>query len=117
MKDLEIKTQVNENGVVTIILDGSIDAYSYSKLEEVFNKLLAKQQYEMVVDLTGVDYLNSAGAGVFIGTLGVTEENNGKIVLVNPQSAVRNVFDLLGLSNVFSIVKDKSLAFNEFPPK
>jgi anti-sigma B factor antagonist len=117
MKDLEIKTQVDKNGVVTIVLDGSIDAYSYSKLEDVFNKLLDQRQYKIVVDLTGVDYLNSAGAGVFIGTLGVTEENNGKIVLVNPQSPVRNVFDLLGLSNVFAIVNDKKLAFKEFPSK
>ena len=117
MKDLEIKTQADKNGVVTVILDGSIDAYSYSKLEEVFNKLLNQRQYKLVVDLTGVDYLNSAGAGVFIGTLGVTEENNGKIVLVNPQSAVRDVFDLLGLSKIFPIVKDKALAVHEFVAK
>ncbi|MBI4834078.1 MAG: STAS domain-containing protein [Planctomycetes bacterium] len=104
MENLEIKTQTDKNGAVTVTLSGSLDIYAMAKLDATFNNLLGKKQYKIAIDLSGVDYLGSACAGVFIKAYGVIAENNGKIVLINPQPNVRDVFDLLGISKVFSVV-------------
>ncbi|MFH0888343.1 MAG: STAS domain-containing protein [Planctomycetota bacterium] len=102
MKELQITTLRNTDGSATVLLNGFIDAYSYGKLEKVFNELVEQGVYKFVVDLSQVDYLCSGGAGVLISVYGMAQENNGSIVLLNPTSKVKEVLELLGLSNVFS---------------
>lgn len=114
MADLRIRTQKNSKGIAVVLLNGTVDAYSYSQLEETLNNLLEKHVYKFVVDLSEVDYLSSAGAGVFIGILGEVQENHGDIILVNPQRGVRDVFELLGLTQIFKITQDKKTAVGRF---
>ena len=103
MKDLQIKVQNNNNGSVAISVDGMIDAYSYGQLEQIFNNLINQSIYNFEVDLANVDYLSSAGAGIFIGTLGLVQENKGSIKLINLRPKVQETFDLLGLTQFFNI--------------
>src|SRR5438552_1406843 len=58
--------------------------------------------YRIAVDLSGLDYISSAGAGVFIGTIGTAQDNDGNIVLLQPTPNVKEVFDLLGFSQIFT---------------
>ncbi|MFH1232052.1 MAG: STAS domain-containing protein [Planctomycetota bacterium] len=108
MKELEITTLKNQDGGVKVVLNGFIDAYSYRQLEKVFNDLMEQNVYKLVVDLSQVDYLCSGGAGVLIGVYGIIQENNGNIVLLNPKSSVKEMLELLGLSNIFSIINTPS---------
>ena len=103
MKELLIKVRENNDGSVAISIDGMIDSYSYGQLEQIFNNLINQSIYNFVVDLANVDYLSSAGAGVFIGTLGIVQENKGSIKLLNPRPKVKETFNLLGLAQFFNI--------------
>ena len=114
MPKLEITTEKNSNDIVTIAINGLIDAYSYGQLEAVFNQLLKEQIYKFIVDLSRVDYMSSAGAGVFISTLGIAQENGGNIIFVNPQPLVKDLFDLLGLNHLCPITEDITTAVNTF---
>ncbi|MBI5779684.1 MAG: STAS domain-containing protein [Planctomycetes bacterium] len=107
MKELQIKVQNNNDGSANISIHGMVDAYSYGQLEQAFNNLINQGIYNFVVDLSNVDYLSSAGAGIFIGTLGIVQENKGSIKLVDPRPKVRETFNLLGLSQFFDITGNK----------
>jgi anti-sigma B factor antagonist len=100
--------------VAMISVTGFLDAHTFEELEEAITELFSTGQYRIIVDLSGVDYISSAGAGVFIGALSESQENGGNIVLMNPTANVKEVFDLLGLSQIFSIVADLSKAKEQF---
>lgn len=108
--DFSINQKVLENDVVLISVSGYLDAHTFEELEESITGLFKTRVYKIVVDLSGVEYISSAGAGVFIGALSTAQENSGNIVLLNPTANVREVFDLLGLTQIFSVVENQEQA-------
>jgi anti-sigma B factor antagonist len=114
MPDFSISNETIDGGIDIVKVSGFLDAHTFEQLEEAINNLFAQGRYRLIVDLTNVDYISSAGAGVFIAALSESEENGGKIVLLNPTKAVLDVFDLLGLTQIFSVVGDRQEATAAF---
>jgi anti-sigma B factor antagonist len=57
-----------------------------------------------VVDLDGVDFLDSTGLGVLVGALKrVKGDEGGVLHLVCNQARIRKVFEVTGLTKVFSL--------------
>lgn len=102
--------------LTVIRLVGSIDSHTYDRLESEFEKLYAKGAYRIVIDMSGVGYISSAGTGVIIGALGPTRSHNGDLVLINLASEVSAVLDLLGLTPMLSIAHDPETLMTFFPP-
>lgn len=103
MTELQISTHKNTDGTLTISPQGIIDAYSRSELEEAFDNLFKEKTYHFAVDLSGVDYMSSAGISIFIGALNKVQENNGSMKLTNIKPAIKQLFELVGLTQLFPI--------------
>jgi len=103
MTDFRIDIQKIQNDFTLLKLNGFLDAYTYSEFERIISDLFEKRQFRIIVDISNLNYISSAGAGVFIGAFAVAQENHGTIIVVKPQSSVKEVFDLLGLSQIFPI--------------
>jgi len=101
----------NKDDITIVSLEGIIDAFSCQQFEDTFNQLMEKESYKLIVDLSEVDYMTSVGAGIFIAVHGVTEENKGAIVLINPKTKVKEIFDVLGVSKILSFADDITGAF------
>ncbi|MHC4779965.1 MAG: STAS domain-containing protein [Planctomycetota bacterium] len=106
MSDFSIDTKDVGGGVHLIKVNGFLDAHTFEEMETTINNFFNESNFQIIVDLAGVDYISSAGAGVFIGAIGTAQENQGNIVLMKPTSNVMEVFDLLGLSQLFSFAED-----------
>lgn len=105
---IEIKT--GNDGIVLILVNGFLDAYTYNELERIIINLFNQDIYKLVIDCSGLDYLSSAGAGVLISAIGVAQEHDGNIVLVQPRTQVKEVLDLLGLCQILPIVSSVKAA-------
>ncbi len=114
MADLTIETEQLQNDVVRIELSGFLDAHTFEQLDERIEKLFEKDLYRLIVDMNDLQYISSAGAGVFIGAIGEAQDNSGDIVLLSPNESVSEVFDLLGLSQIFSFADTQEEALQEF---
>jgi anti-sigma B factor antagonist len=114
MADLTIEKKELKDTVTFIKLTGFLDAHTFEKLDETIEDLFDNNRYKLVVDLNDLEYISSAGAGVFIGAIGTAQENQGNIVLVSPTENVKEVFDLLGLSQIFPFAENKKEAIREF---
>ena len=101
-----LKEKLPAEGVVLLSVKGFLDAHTFEELEKTINDIFEEGCYKLAVDLSGLDYISSAGAGVFIGAIGTAQENDGNIVLMKPSPNVREVFDLLGLSQIFPFSND-----------
>ncbi|MCX7702559.1 MAG: STAS domain-containing protein [Planctomycetota bacterium] len=114
MPGIKIKTQKTADGVAYIKVVGFLDAHTFVQMEEEIVKLFNARIYKVAVDLSGLEYISSAGAGVFISNVGEATANGGNIVFINPSEPVREVFDLLGLTQIFQIFETKEEAFMLF---
>lgn len=114
LDEFKIEQEVLDGGVVAVRLSGYLDAHTFERLEETIAGLFSKGSYRLVVDLERVQYISSAGAGVFIGALSEAQEHKGNIVLMNPTANVREVFDLLGLTQIFRVVDGQPEALAAF---
>lgn len=109
-----IAHEVIGDGVDLIAVSGALDAHTFEQLEEAINNLLAEGRFRLVVDMTRVNYISSAGVGVLIAAANETEANGGKIVLMSPTRDVGEVFDTLGLTEMFTTVGDRREAMAAF---
>ena len=114
MSDFSIQQTILDENVVRLDVRGFLDAHTFERMQSAIDRCFADEYYRLVVNLEGVHYISSAGAGVFIGALGTAQENDGNIVFLNPTENVREVFDLLGLSLIFTFAKDEEGAMASF---
>ena len=110
MSGLKILSEELNGGVAYFELQGYLDAHNFEKLETVFEKHFAEEVYRFVVDIRRLEYVSSAGAGVFIGAVGTCQDNGGNIVLVQPSQEVKEIFELLGVYQIFPVLKKKEKA-------
>ncbi|MCK6542813.1 STAS domain-containing protein [bacterium] len=83
------------DSVAVIKVGGYIDTTTSSELERTLGSLLKKNQHRIVVDLGDVDYISSAGWGIFISEIKGIKENSGDLKLVRMIPEVYEVFELL----------------------
>ncbi len=114
MPEFQITTQKVQNGIYYICVSGFLDAHTFEEMERLIENLFESGNYRLVVDLSKLDYISSAGAGVFIGAISRAQENSGNIILMTPSTNVKEVFDLLGLSQIFSFCETVDAAVRMF---
>jgi anti-sigma B factor antagonist len=97
--DLRLRTH-NNNGAVVVEVRGDVELNSAPQLREELHRVCSGSAC-VVVDLSGVSFIDSTGLGVLIGGLKRAREN-GSLSLVCPQSRVRRIFEITGLMQVFT---------------
>jgi len=112
--DFVVEKELLPRDVVLLKVSGFLDAHTFEQLEEHIGDLFGQGRYRVVLDLSGVDYVSSAGAGVLINSLPEAEENDGRMVILNPGKGVMDVFRLYGLDQVFAIVGNREEALALF---
>ena len=95
-------------------LDGELDAHTASQLEESLKTLIHQDNHHIIVNFSDLDYIASAGLGVFMAYIEDVRELGGDIKLTNMNKKVYNVFDLLGFPTLYDILDDEKEAVKKF---
>ncbi|MDP7035980.1 MAG: STAS domain-containing protein [Planctomycetota bacterium] len=114
MSELEITIETLEDNIVLIKPSGYLDAHTFEQLDCTIQEIFENQTHRLIVNLEEVNYISSAGAGVFIGAISQAHENSGNIIFLSPSPNVQDVFDLLGLSQIFSFASQLEEALEKF---
>jgi anti-anti-sigma factor len=91
----------NEGDVYTIAITGRIDTISAPELEEEFNRIEPKAE-KVIFDMTGVDYISSAGMRMIVAVHRKMASKGG-LVLRGLKKNVRAIINLTGFSKVLTI--------------
>ena len=92
----------NENGTLTVYLEGRVDSSNAEKVEAGINSVRAQNAYEnLVLDAEGLEYISSAGLRVILRTR--KAEATLKIVGVSPE--VYEIFDMTGFTEMLPVEK------------
>lgn len=112
-----ISISLSESGpgqVSEVRVDGVIDTNTARELEEVFDALMKRGRYRVVVDLAGVEYISSAGWGIFISNIRDVRANAGDIKLANMIPNVYEIYDLLEFDKVLKAYGSVDEARSDF---
>lgn len=113
MKNFKINhKQVNSFDVLE--LSGELDAHTASQLENSLKSLIDQDKNQIIVNCKDLDYIASAGLGVFMAYIEDVRTLGGDIKLTNMNSNVYNVFDLLGFPSLYDILEEESDAIEKF---
>ncbi|MBR5479166.1 MAG: STAS domain-containing protein [Clostridia bacterium] len=82
--------------LVTLEITGRLDTTTAPNLEGVINEL-SKDTKELVFDMSGVEYISSAGIRVLLGAHKKITPAQGKVRIEKANDMVREVFEMTGL--------------------
>lgn len=104
MEGIQINVgRADANPDISVIrINGYIDTTTSSELERVIQNLLREQRFKIIVDLSGVDYISSAGWGIFISEIKNLRSHKGDLKLANMSENVNEVYELLEFSTILS---------------
>ena len=93
----------SSGGVPIVSLDGRLDAFGAQQLETALPDLVPDADSGLVIDMTGVPYLSSAGLRVLLATDRKLRRKNGRVHLCNVSSYPLSVLKMAGFDQVFAI--------------
>jgi anti-sigma B factor antagonist len=100
----DFRISVRDDGdAVTMAVEGEVDVATAPALRDELYRLIDRGTKRIVVDLGGMDFIDSTGLGVFVGALKRSREGGGELELRSLKPAARKIFDITGLSSAFNI--------------
>jgi anti-anti-sigma factor len=91
-----------------------IDALITEEIKEPIVKLFGNQNVKVIINLEGVNYIDSSGFGCLLSILREAKNNYGILKISNPEPAVKSLFQTLHLHTVFEIFGDKDECIRSF---
>src|ERR671938_160138 len=91
------------DGYTVLAVRGEVDVYTAPRFRERLIELVSEGKHRIVIDLEGVDFLDSTGLGVLVGGLKRLRSHDGDLTLVCTQNRILKVFEITGLTKVFAI--------------
>lgn len=99
----EIKVTAEENEIHIIQIKGEVDASSSIELDQAISSCISGGYKKILVDLSQLSYISSAGLGVFMSYVEEMKEKQIKMILFGLTARVAHTFDLLGLRGLIEI--------------
>jgi len=96
--------------IVIVKLAGRFDSSAAPSAETEFNAALGSGAPHLAIDMTGLDYISSAGLRVLLVMAKKVQQAAGKVALFGLNPNVREVFSVSGFDTIFTIQPDAAAA-------
>jgi anti-sigma B factor antagonist len=102
---MEVRTEVSDVAGWTVVsIYGELDVATAPSLREKLIGLVGDGSTKLVLDLEGVDFLDSTGLGVIVSALKRARTNGGDLRLVCTQARIRRLFEITGLDKAVPLL-------------
>ena len=91
-----------------------INALIIDEISEVILKVFDNSNSKVIIDLKGVEYIDSSGFGCFLSIMKAVRNNYGILKFANPEPRVTELFETLHLHTVFQIYSDIDTCIRSF---
>lgn len=86
-----------------ITLEGRLDTVSSEQFEIEVSQVMQQEHPDITIDCTAFDYISSSGLRQFLLLQKGTMAKQGKLVIQHMKPEIKEVFDMTGLSSIFTI--------------
>ena len=96
----------DSTGITTVTLSGYLDAHTVTEFEAAVERLTAAGGARLIIDVSALNYISSAGIGALMGLVQELRRHDGEFVLLNPTDSVHRMLEVLGFVRIFRIAGD-----------
>jgi len=107
----------NQGDIQVLELSGELDYHSSPELREKLTELSGKQTPKILVNLGGVDYMDSSGIATFVEAFQKAKRYQGRLILAALTPTVRGVFEIAKLDSIFEIASSVAEALKSLGAK
>jgi len=100
--------------IAVIELHGPLDTVASYTFQEKMQSLLQTGLYKFIIDLQHLDYISSAGIGVFPGMSNELRQHKGGLIFVRVPTRIYKLFEMIGLIALFPVLERVDQAIEEF---
>lgn len=97
-----------------ITVSGRVDSSTAPELEETLEDRMDEGRYSLVLEMSGVNYLSSAGLRALVAALRTCKKKGGDVRIANPSERVSEVMALAGLDSLFTMYDDVTVAVGSY---
>ncbi|HET9588002.1 MAG TPA: STAS domain-containing protein [Anaerolineales bacterium] len=110
-----MKTEVRHESDVTVVtVDGSVDALTAPDLARAIIDEIAEGRVDLVVDLTGVEFMSSAGLRTLLGAVKESRSHGGDLRIASTNPGVDKVLKMSGFHTIAKVFTSHSDAVASF---
>ncbi|MGP1271962.1 MAG: STAS domain-containing protein [Phycisphaerales bacterium] len=109
--NIRISTEMHGSAAVVRPV-GDIDLSRSPVLREEIKKALGSKPARLVVDLAGVEYMDSSGVATLVEAMQLTKRGGHELVICSLTDRVRSIFEIARLEQVFAIEPDVASALD-----
>jgi anti-anti-sigma factor len=91
-----------------------INALIADDIRDNITKVFENANAKVVIDLKGVEYIDSSGFGCFLSSLKAAKNNYGILKIANAEPQVKSLFETLHLHTIFEIFSDTESCIRSF---
>ncbi len=103
MAEFNLGSQPLTSATAVTKMAGDLNADNFDQLEDEFNKLLESGVLGLILDLSGLDSVSSAGLGAIVNMSRVLADRKGKLVVAVPRPKIQGLLDMLGLEGALTV--------------
>lgn len=101
---MDLTLATHEAGAATVLeVAGEVDVYTAPRMREEIVDLVTEGRYHLIIDMEGVEFLDSTGLGVLVGGLKRVRAHEGTLQVVCSREQILKIFRITGLTKVFDI--------------
>jgi anti-anti-sigma factor len=97
--------KIDKIDIITFSVN-KINALISDEIRDEINKVFLNGNSKVIIDLKGVEYIDSTGFGCLLSVMRTARNNYGILKLASPEPAVMQVLQTLNLHTVFEIYDD-----------
>lgn len=106
-----INISINKDTNATVItIKGRLDTVTAPELEKQLTSVTADGAGTLIMNMSDVDYISSAGLRVLLVAAKIMKSNNGEVLLCGLQGSVKEVLDISGFSSIFKTFDTEAAA-------
>jgi anti-sigma B factor antagonist len=110
-----MEIQINDHKRVSVVaITGRVDGSTAGEFEAALTSLTDAGKFNIILDMSDVDFVSSAGLRVLVNTRKVVNSAGGKILLAEPSQQVIDTLDIAGLDVLFEQFEDRETAIGTF---
>jgi anti-sigma B factor antagonist len=101
--DFSVEYTVTDEGIVVLVINGPMDVATVPQLRDLMVRLIDEGHHRLVLDLGGVDFIDSIGLGVIVGVVHRLRPHDGSVAVAAPSEQVRQVLQITQLARVVAL--------------
>jgi anti-sigma B factor antagonist len=103
-----------EDRLSIITIEGFVDAHTAPQFENAIQSEIEAGRHFIIVNCEKLNYISSAGLGVFMSFIEEVRERGGDIKICGLTPKVKHTFEILGFQDLFEMLDDQPAAVARF---